>query len=275
MGPVAETSRQTQSANSAHASPEGSFSARLAQLAARIEFRRADSDAEREAIFRLRYEAYRREGAIAENPSGRFADDDDEADNAHLIGLYIDGELATSLRLHIASNRGIPDCPSLHVFSDILQPLLDDGKVLVDTTRFVADERLSRLYRGLPLVTIRLCVAAGEYFGGHHLLAAVRDEHRAFYIRSFGSQVLCKSRPYPPLLKPISLTTVYFPTQGAELYRRYPFYRSTSFEQRKLFERPRRATLHLNDESAETPGPMGQPEAELPVVPSGDVRLAG
>ncbi len=235
---VAETSRKAQLTNSAHASPEGSFSARLAQLAARIEFRRAESEAEREAIFRLRYEAYRREGAIAASPDERFTDDDDEAANAHLIGLYIDGELATSLRLHIASNRGIPDCPSLHVFSDILQPLLDDGNVLVDTTRFVADERLSRLHRGLPLVTIRLCVAAGEHFGGHHLLAAVRDEHRAFYIRSFGSQVLCKSRPYPPLLKPISLTTVYFPTQGPELYRRYPFYRSTSAERHKLFERP-------------------------------------
>ncbi len=194
MVPVAESSGKARLV--ADASPEGSFSARLAQLAAKIEFRRADSDAEREAIFRLRYEAYRREGAIAADPSGRFADADDEAGNAYLMGLYIDGELATSLRLHIASNSGIPDCPSLHVFSDILQPLLDEGNVLVDTTRFVADERLSRLYRGLPLVTIRLCVAAGEHFGGHHLLAAVRDEHRAFYIRSFGSQ---RSLPIAPV----------------------------------------------------------------------------
>jgi hypothetical protein len=275
MVPVAEASRQVRIPDSTHAKLEGSFAARLAQLAAKIEFRRVDSGAEREAIYRLRYEAYRREDAIAANASGRFADDDDEADNAYLMGLYIDGELATSLRLHIASNRGIPDCPSLHVFSDILRPLLDDGNVLVDTTRFVADERLSRLHRGLPLVTIRLCVAAGEYFGGHHLLAAVRDEHRAFYVRSFGSQVLCKSRPYPPLLKPISLTTVYFPTQGAELYRRYPFYRSTPLERRELFERPRCAALHLNGESANTQGSPSRADTDLPVVPSAAVRIAG
>lgn len=218
------------------------FSERLAELAARIEFRRADSDAEREEIFRLRYRAYLREGAISANAAGRFADEDDDADNAYLMGVYIDGALATSLRLHIASKKRTPDCPSLHVFSDILRPLLDDGHVLVDTTRFVADERLSRLHRGLPYVTIRLCVVAAEHFGGDHLLAAVRSEHQAFYKRAFGSEVLCESRPYPPLLKPISLTTLYFPTSGDELYRRYPFYRSTEFERRKLFERPQTAS---------------------------------
>ena len=214
-----------------------SFSDRLADLAAKIEFKRADSDEEREAIFRLRYKAYSREGAIAPNGAARFADEDDEAENAYLMGLYIDGELATSLRLTVASRQGTSDCPSLHVFSDILQPFLDDNEVLVDTTRFVADERLSRIHRGLPLVTIRLCVVAAEHFGAHHLLAAVRSEHRAFYIRSFGSKVLCGPRPYPQLLKPIALTDVYFPEQGAELYRRYPFYRSTAAERRKLFER--------------------------------------
>lgn len=217
-----------------------SFSDRLAELAAKIEFKRADSTEAREAIFRLRYKAYLREGAIAPSAAARFADEDDEADNAYLMGLYIDGELATSLRLTVASKQGTPDCPSLHVFSDILQPFLDANEVLVDTTRFVADERLSRAHRGLPLVTIRLCVAAAEHFGAHHLLAAVRSEHRAFYIRSFGSKVLCGARPYPLLLKPIALTDVYFPEQGAELYRRYPFYRSTAAERRKLFERPQK-----------------------------------
>jgi hypothetical protein len=162
------------------------------------------------------------------------------------MGLYIDGELATSLRLHIAAKQGVADCPSLHVFSDILQPLLGAGKVIVDTTRFVADERLSRLHRGLPLITIRLCVVAAEHFSGDHLLAAVRTEHQAFYKRSFGSEVLCESRPYPPLLKPISLTTVHFPTAADELYRRYPFYRSTVFERRKLFERPPRVDDRSN-----------------------------
>jgi len=230
------------------------FSDRLAQLATKIEFKRADSSEEREAIFRLRYKAYLREGAIAPNAVAKFADADDEAENAYLMGLYIDGELATSLRLHIASKQGTLDCPSLHIFSDILHPLLDANDILLDTTRFVADEGLSRRHRGLPLVTIRLCVVAAEYFGAHHLLAAVRPEHRAFYIRSFGSKVMCDARPYPPLLKPISLTNVYFPDQGAELYRRYPFYRSTPAERRKLFERPQ--NQHQVTPAAPTDSPV-------------------
>jgi hypothetical protein len=252
-----------------------SFSERLAELAARIEFKRADSDEEREAIFRLRYKAYSREGAIDPNPTGRFADQDDEADNAYLMGLYLDGELATSLRLHVASKKATPDCPSLHVFSDILQPLLDTGNVLIDTTRFVADERLSRLHRGLPLITIRLCVVAAEHFGGDHLLAAVRSEHRAFYIRSFGSEVLCDARPYPPLLKPISLTTVYFPTQSAELYRRYPFYRSTELERRNLFQRPLIKPAAANVEPADVPLAPQTRGPIRPFVESGLMSAAG
>jgi hypothetical protein len=225
----------------APANKQISFSDRLSQFASKIEFRRADTDEDREAIFRLRYKAYLREGAIPSNVHEKFADADDETDNAYLMGLYVNGELATSLRLHVASKAANPECPSLHVFSDVLQPRIDAGDVIIDTTRFVADEKLSRLYRGLPYVTIRLCVVAAEYFGGVHLLAAVRSEHRAFYIRAFGSEVLCDARPYPPLLKPISLTSLNFKTAGAELYRRYPFYRSSSIERMRLFQRPQRA----------------------------------
>jgi hypothetical protein len=226
--------------------PAASFSQRLAELASKIEFRRADSDEDREAIFRLRYQAYMREGAITSNAAARFADEDDETDNAYLIGLHIDGELAASMRLHVASKKGRPDCPSLHVFPDILQPMIDAGQVILDPTRFVADEKLSRLHRGLPLVTIRASVMATEYFGGDHLLAAVRTEHRAFYMRSFNSTVLCDARPYPQLLKPICLTDVDFPKQRADLYRRYPFWRSTPAERRKLFERSPRNAVSAN-----------------------------
>jgi hypothetical protein len=117
-------------------------------------------------------------------------------------------------------------------------------------------------------------VVAGEYFGADHLLAAVRPEHQAFYVRSFGSKVLCEARPYPPLLKPITLTTVHFPTQGAELYRRYPFYRSTPADRRKLFERPRSA----HTASAERPDSRLSPPsqgAKSPFVVSAASRLAG
>ena len=230
---------------------ESGFSDRLAMLLARIDCRRADTGEDREAIFRLRYQAYLREGAISANSSGRFTDADDETDNAYIFGLYVDDELASSLRLHIAS-REHPKFPSLEVFPDVLQPLLDAGKVLVDSTRFVADEKLSRLHRGLPYVTLRICMLAGEYFRADHLLAAVRAEHQAFYRRAFKHQVLCEPRPYPRLAKPISLMTVHFPSAAERLYWQYPFFRSSVFEQRRMFERRQRPGAHSVHESAES-----------------------
>jgi len=231
MGPEA-----TRSTFSDHAGAESSFSDRVAQLLARIDCRRADSSEQREVIFRLRYQAYMREGAISPNSSGVFSDPYDETDNAYLFGLYIDGALASSIRLHVAS-RERPDFPSLEVSPDLLQPQLDAGEVLVDSTHLVADEGLSRLYRGLPYATLRLCLLAAEHFRVDHLLAPVRAEHQAFYRRAFNYQLIYQQRPYPHLAKPISVMTVHYPTAVDQLYRRYPFFRSTVFERRKLFER--------------------------------------
>jgi N-acyl-L-homoserine lactone synthetase len=232
------------SAPSVQPRPEKSFSDRVAALLKRTDCRRADTGEEREAIFRLRYQAYLRESAISANSSERFADDDDdEADNAYLFGLYIDGQLASSLRLHVASKQ-CPHFPSLEVFPDVLQPLLDANKVIVDSTRFVADERLARLHRGLPYATLRICMLAAEYFGVDHLLAAVRAEHQAFYKRAFDHQLLCEPRPYPRLAKPISLMTVHFPTAAERLYRQYPFFRSNVCEQRELFDRLQHPVAH-------------------------------
>jgi N-acyl-L-homoserine lactone synthetase len=223
----------------------------------RIEFRRADSGEQREAIFRLRYQAYTREGAISPNSSGMFSDHYDETDNAYLFGLYIDDELASSLRLHIASKQH-PNFPSLEVFPDLLQPKLDAGKVLVDSTRFVADEALSRLHRGLPYATLRLCMLAAEQFRADDLLAAVRVEHQAFYRRAFNHRLICEPRPYPQLAKPISLMTVHYPTAAGQLYRRYPFFRSTFLERRMLFERPMARSLQ--------PGASGVVREDPPFV---------
>jgi N-acyl-L-homoserine lactone synthetase len=227
------------------------LSDRLAALLARIECRRADSAGEREAIFRLRYQAYLREGAISANDTGRFTDADDEAENAYIFGFYVDGKLASSVRLHIATKEH-PDFPSLHVFPDVLQPLLDAGRVIIDSTRFVADEKLSRLHRGLPYATLRPCMLAAEYFQADDLLAAVRVEHQAFYQRAFSHQVLSAARPYPQLAKPISLMSLDFPSAAEWLYRRYPFFRSTVLERRRLFERLTDVGIQPSQDTADT-----------------------
>jgi len=211
------------------------FSDRIAALLAKIDCRRADTAKERDAIFRLRYQAYLREGAIDGNATGTFSDPFDELGNVYLFGLYIDGELASSIRLHAASKEH-PEFPTLEVFSDTLQPELDAGKVIVDSTRFVADEGLSRRYRGLPYATLRLSMVAGQHFHADLVLAAVRTEHQAFYRRAFNQKLLGEARPYPGLAKPISLMAVRYPSVVDQLWRRYPFIPATASERRRLFE---------------------------------------
>jgi N-acyl-L-homoserine lactone synthetase len=240
---------------------EDSFSDRVARLLDRIDCRLADSGEEREAIFRLRYEAYLRDQGIAPNSSKMFSDAYDDAGNVYLFGLYIDNELASSIRIHVASKEH-PEFPTGEAFSEILQPKLDAGNVLVDTTRFVVDENLARLHRALPYATLRLSGMAAHQFRADYLLAAVRTEHQAFYRRVFRYELVCEPRPYPMLTKPICLMMVNYPTFVDQVHRRYPFFRSTFVERRMLFER-RRQPAFANRE------PAG---LKKPTVPKGTTR---
>jgi hypothetical protein len=210
---------------------------RVERLLERVDYRRADTAEERVAIYKLRYQAYLREGAIAPNLSEQFSDPVDERDNVWLFGVYIDGRLASSIRMSIAM-PGATYIPALDVFSDVLLGDIMAGRRVIDPTRFVTDRECSLLYRELPYVTIRLPWAAMEFFGARSLLATVRSEHQAFYRRLLGHEAVCAPRPYPNLQKPISLMTLDYPKARERVHARHPFFRTTYFERRMLFERP-------------------------------------
>src|SRR5712671_1669953 len=112
---------------SAPAIPGRNLTDRVLALLERVDYRRAETTEEREAIFRLRYNAYLREGAIPANAGERFADPLDDTSNAWIFGVYVDGDLASSIRLHVSS-RQCPDLPALNVFSDLLSPDIAAGK---------------------------------------------------------------------------------------------------------------------------------------------------
>jgi hypothetical protein len=216
--------------------PTKSLSDRVWALLERVNYRRADMVEEREAIFRLRYEAYLREGAISSSTSGRFCDALDDATNAWIFGVYIDGELASSIRLHVA-HRKWHALPALDVFADLLLPEIAVGRIIVDPTRFVIDRAASRRYPELCYVTTRLAVLASEYFNADLLLAAVRIEHQAFYRRVFGHRLASEPRCYPLLRKPICLMALDYPLARERLLQRQPFFRSTVLERHTLFAR--------------------------------------
>ncbi|MBN9148142.1 MULTISPECIES: hypothetical protein [unclassified Nitrobacter] len=206
------------------------------ELLDRIDYRLMDTRAERDLIYRLRYRAYLKEGAIEPNPDHKITDRFDDMPNSWVFGVYLDGVLASSIRLSISSPES-PLCPSVEVFQDYLQPEVDQGKVMVDPTRFVADPEIAGRFPELPYLTLRLCFVACSFFHADLGLATVRAEHRTFYTRLFNHQPLSPPRLYPGLIKPICLMAVDFPASREKVFARYPYLRSSYFERRMLFER--------------------------------------
>jgi hypothetical protein len=212
------------------------FSERVLRLLERVEYRRADIPEDKDAIFRMRYDAYLREGAIEPRASGRFSDPFDEAWNVRIIGMFIDGELASSIRIHVAANEHAP-LPAKSVFPEAVLPRLRRGRTVVDPTRFVTRLEFSRRFHEMPYLTVRPGWMAGEYFKTDFITATCRSEHQAYYRRVFGHETWSPAREYPTLTKPLACMGLDFHQVKDRVEKRYPFYKSTEAEREKLLGR--------------------------------------
>jgi hypothetical protein len=201
-----------------------------------VDYRLAQTPDEKDEIYRLRYRAYLREGAIRPSTDGRVIDQFEDAPNAWTFGVYFQGELYSSIRVSVLTSEWRMS-PSVELFGDVLHPELDQGKVIIDSTRFVADPERARNFPELPYVTVRLGSMAGVYFNADYGLAIVRPEHQAFYRRVFLHETWCEPRLYPGLVKPVGLMAAHLPTVRDRVLARYPFLRSSAFERRTLFDR--------------------------------------
>jgi N-acyl-L-homoserine lactone synthetase len=218
----------------AHSALESSFCDGVSLLLASVDCRPVTSGKEREAIFRLRQAAGMRVEGVSPRSTLTLWDPYDYSGNVYLFGLYIDDQLASSIRLHIASKEQ-HKLPSHDVFADVLRAEFDTRQVIVDCTRSVADEHLSRRYRELPYATFRFCMLAAEHFNADHLITAASSAHQAFYRRAFNSRAISEPRHHPDRARSVRLMTLNYPTAADELYRRYPFFRSTAAERQRLF----------------------------------------
>lgn len=212
------------------------FVDRVQQIIDRTEYRRTDRPDDKEAVYRLRHDAYVREGALRPEFGRRLADRYDDLVNTWTFAVHIDGMLASSVRLHVSTD-GEADFPAADVFPEAVLPEVAAGKRIIDPTRFVADATAARLYPELPYVTLRLGYMAAEYFAADLVFATVRREHQAFYKRIFGHRMICPPRPYLTLTKPLSLMMLDFPAAREQIVRRYPFFGSTAAERAALFDR--------------------------------------
>jgi hypothetical protein len=202
-----------------------------------VDYRLAETPEARDEIYRLRYRAYLREGAILPSQSERVTDRYDDLPNNFIFGIHMHGELLSSIRVSVLAGewRG---SPSSEMFTDMLHPELDRGKIIIDPTRFVADPDKARLFPELPYVTVRLGYVACAHFNADIGLANVRPEHRAFYRKVFLQEPWGEPRLYPGLIKPVGLMAAKYPDIRERVFQRFPYMRSSAFERRMLFERP-------------------------------------
>ena len=211
-------------------------SGRSSDLLNQVDYRLARTPDEKDEIYRLRYRAYLREGAVKESADQRVIDQYDDLPNSWTFGVFIQGILCSSVRISVLTSEWRLSC-SAEAFGEILNPRLDRGEIIVDPTRFVADADKAKRFPELPYVTLRLAYMACEYFNADIGLAIVRAEHQAFYRRVFLHETIAEPRFFPGLLKPVGLMAADFPALRAKVFERYPMMHSTAFERRMLFDR--------------------------------------
>jgi hypothetical protein len=210
---------------------------RRLNLLDQVDYRLAQTAAEKEEIYNLRYRAYLREGVIKDSLEQRVTDRYDDLPNSWTFGVCLFGELFSSVRISLLTSKW-RQSTSADVFGEILMPKLDRGEVIVDPSRFVADPDKTGRFPELPYLTLRLAYMACEYFKADLGLAIVRPEHQAFYRRVFLHEIIGQPRLVPGLSRPFGLMAADFPTLHHKVFTRYPIMRSTAFERRMLFERP-------------------------------------
>jgi hypothetical protein len=213
------------------------FSEQMSRLLERVEQRCADSRAEKDAVYQLRYEAYIREGLIEPRADGRLCDRGlDDSPNAWITTTFVDGELASTFRVHVASDEN-EALPSLGVFSDAIMPRLRMGRVIVDSTRLATRPEVAGKLPELPFVALRSAWLAAIYFEADFLIATVVEEHQAFYRRVFGYAPWCEPRDYPGLIRQVACMGLDFRAARERVETHYPFFRSTRTERNDLFSR--------------------------------------
>ena len=213
-----------------------SFVDRVQRMLERVEYRRADSEESKNEIFRMRHDAYTRGGKVAPRASGMFRDELDDAPNVWLIAAYIDGELASSVRLHVSAHPEAP-LPAMNVFSDVVVPHLKAGECLIDITRHVNKIEFTRDFPEMPYLTLRSAFLAEQYFHADYILGACRVEHQNAFKRMFGVSPWSEPREYPMLNRAMPLFGYHCRDLRERTLKRYPFYAAESAEREHLFAR--------------------------------------
>jgi N-acyl-L-homoserine lactone synthetase len=203
-------------------SPKGTFAERAFDALERTSYVVARTEAEKEAIYRLRYRAYLKEGAIEPNETRMLRDAFDEQPNVCSIAMRYDDHLVGAIRINMISRNERRSSAGV-TFPDLLAPYLDAGEFICDPNRFVAEPAIADRIPELPYLVSRMAIISALHFGARYGLATPRAEHYAFYRRVLLAQTLSTPVMYPGLTKAIGLMIQETAVAAAYVQTRYPF----------------------------------------------------
>src|SRR5690606_23978884 len=96
-----------------------------------VEYRLVTGGEDLEELYALRYRSYLQSGMCGPIAGGMFVDSWDELPNCYRFGVYYDGRLVSTLRLHYIS-REHPRSPSVDGYPEVLTERLARGETFVD-----------------------------------------------------------------------------------------------------------------------------------------------
>ncbi|WP_099865653.1 N-acyl amino acid synthase FeeM domain-containing protein [Pararhizobium haloflavum] len=196
-----------------------------------IEYRRVESAEDLEEVGRLRALSYRTHNVM--DRDGPIIDEIDFHSHAHVFAIYYRERLISTIRLHhlVGEHR---HGTAYDIFSDVLDPLLDQGMTFIDPVRHASDpETMGEL--PMPYITLRLATMASKYFEVNYCLASIRQAHHAFYRRTFGATQIAEARAHEGICDPNSLFASNIALMYDRVVQRYPFFNSEPREREKLF----------------------------------------
>ncbi len=214
------------------------FADRSMEFLDRAQYRRIDGGEELEAIYKLRYRAYVRHNLVPPNPDEIVTDSFDSLPNCSKFGIYIDGDLAATIRLHHVT-KDTPHSPTMEVFGDVLRGRLDNGLTYIDPSRFAVSPQWASNKLAMPAITMRIAFMACLHFSAPYCITMIRKEHAVFYKQMFGSRQVGQPRNYDGV---INCDALLYEGEIASVREqievRFPFFASTAVERRLLFDRP-------------------------------------
>jgi hypothetical protein len=210
------------------------FADRAAKMLERVEHRPALCRADREAAYRLRYEAYLRQNLLNPRIDAILYDEIyDESPSSLTTMTYIDGELASTVRLHAMADEGAVS-PAHDVFPDVLGPLLRRHRVIIEPSRLAARAEMARRFPELPYFALRPPWMAAHYFNADHIVLSCASGHEGYYRRVYNFQTWSGLRSYPKVTAKVVCIGLDFAAERERVEARYPSFRSTPTEREAL-----------------------------------------